>query len=107
LLSYECPQKALKNLQDVCSIYRATANPAEVIITESALGRGIMGVIDGAKPRGIGGPDEVVSRRDFLRNLSTTVDKVVTRHVFLPVRITVSFISRKRITDYVTTTPVS
>ena len=58
---------AIKNLQEVCTVYCATANPAEVIIAESALGRGIMGVIDGEKPRGIEGPDDVVSRRSFLR----------------------------------------
>jgi uncharacterized protein len=58
---------AIKNLQEVCMIYCATANPAEVIIAESVLGRGIMGVIDGEKPRGTEGPDDVASRREFLR----------------------------------------
>jgi len=58
---------AIKNLQEVCSIYCATANPAEVIIAESALGRGILGVIDGLKPRGFEGPADVTSRREMLR----------------------------------------
>ncbi len=35
---------AVKNVQEVCTIYCATANPVEVIIAESALGRGILGV---------------------------------------------------------------
>jgi hypothetical protein len=43
---------AIKNIQEVCTIYCATANPAEVVIAESAKGRGIMGVIDGEKPPG-------------------------------------------------------
>jgi len=58
---------AIKNLQEVCSIYCATANPCEVIIAESALGRGIVGVIDGEKPRGVEGPGDVAARREFLR----------------------------------------
>jgi adenosine/AMP kinase len=58
---------AVKNLQEVCTIYCATANPAEVIIAESAQGRGILGVIDGATPKGVEGPDGVAWRRGLLR----------------------------------------
>jgi len=58
---------AIKNLQEVCTIYCATANPLEVIIAESGQGRGIMGVIDGEKPRGIEGPDDVAGRISMLR----------------------------------------
>ena len=58
---------ALKNIQEVCTIYCATANPAEVVIAETAEGRGIMGVIDGQKPRGVEGPDGVVWRTNLLR----------------------------------------
>ena len=58
---------AVKAIQEVCSIYCATANPAGVIIAESATGRGIMGVIDGAKPRGVEGPDGVAWRTGLLR----------------------------------------
>jgi adenosine/AMP kinase len=58
---------AIKNLQEVCTIYCATANPVEVIVAESAQGRGIMGVIDGFSPRGAEGPDEVRQRTEVLR----------------------------------------
>jgi uncharacterized protein len=58
---------AIKNIQEVCTIYCATANPAEVIIAESAQGRGIMGVIDGEKPKGVEGPDGVAWRTGLLR----------------------------------------
>jgi len=58
---------AIKDLQEVCSIYCATANPAEVIVAESATGRGIMGVIDGARPKGVEGPDGVAWRTGLLR----------------------------------------
>jgi adenosine/AMP kinase len=47
---------AIKNIQEVCTIYCATANPAEVVIAESAQGRGILGVIDGERPKGVEGP---------------------------------------------------
>jgi adenosine/AMP kinase len=58
---------AVKNIQEVCSIYCATANPAEVVVAESPRGRGILGVIDGAVPRGVEGPEDVATRRAVLR----------------------------------------
>ncbi len=58
---------AVKNIQEVCSIYCATANPAEVIIAESPAGRGIVGVIDGAKPKGVEGADGIAWRTGLLR----------------------------------------
>jgi len=58
---------AIKNIQEVCTIYCATANPAEVVIAESAQGRGIMGVIDGERPKGVEGPDGVAWRTGLLR----------------------------------------
>ena len=58
---------AIKLVQEVCSIYCATANAVEVVIAESAQGRGILGVIDGEKPRGIEGPDGVAWRTGLLR----------------------------------------
>jgi adenosine/AMP kinase len=58
---------AIKNIQEVCTIYCATANRVGVVIAESAQGRGIMGVIDGEKPRGIEGPDDVEERIRMLR----------------------------------------
>lgn len=57
----------IRNVQEVCTIYCATANPVEVIIAESPLGRGIMGVIDGSSPKGVESPDDVRKRVDLLR----------------------------------------
>jgi uncharacterized protein len=57
---------AIKNIQEVCTIYCATANAAEVVIAESVQGRGIMGVIDGMKPKGVEGPEGVQWRNDLL-----------------------------------------
>jgi hypothetical protein len=58
---------AIRDLSEVCTIFCATANPAEVVIAASALGRGILGVIDGSPPRGTEGEAEVAARREFLR----------------------------------------
>jgi hypothetical protein len=58
---------AIKNLPEVCTIYCATANSADVVIAESLLGRGIMGVIDGQKHRGVEGTEGVAWRTALLR----------------------------------------
>ena len=60
---------AIKNCQEVCSIFCATANPVEVVIAETELGRGIMGVIDGFVPKGIEGEKDIRRRKDLLRTL--------------------------------------
>lgn len=58
---------AIKNIQEVCSVFCATANPVEIVIAESGQGRGIMGVIDGEKPKGVEGPDDTAERAGMLR----------------------------------------
>lgn len=60
---------AIKNLQEVCSIYCATANPVEVIIARTEQGRGILGVVDGEIPKGIEGAKDVQDRKAFLRTI--------------------------------------
>ncbi|HXK62002.1 MAG TPA: adenosine-specific kinase [Acidobacteriota bacterium] len=58
---------AIKQCQEVCSIYCATANPVEVIVAETSQGRGILGVIDGSSPKGVEGPEETAQRQEILR----------------------------------------
>jgi adenosine/AMP kinase len=60
---------ALKDVQEVCSIYCATANPVEVIVAETGSGRGILGVVDGQPPRGIESEKEAEERRALLRKI--------------------------------------
>ncbi len=60
---------ALKLVPEVCRIFCATANPAEVVLAETGTGRGILGVIDGFSPRGIEDDHEIQERRDFLRQI--------------------------------------
>ena len=60
---------SIKNVPEVCTIYCATANPVEVIIAESDLGRGIMGVIDGSKSKGIEDDTDIEERKSLLRKI--------------------------------------
>jgi hypothetical protein len=60
---------AVKSVPEVCTVFCATANPVEVIVAESAHGRGVLGVIDGARPSGIESADDVSWRKDLLRTI--------------------------------------
>ena len=60
---------AIKLIPEVCSIFCATANPVEVVVAESQSGRGIMGVIDGQKPKGIEDQQDISWRKDLLRKI--------------------------------------
>ncbi|MER3445602.1 MAG: hypothetical protein C4291_01655 [Candidatus Dadabacteria bacterium] len=64
---------AVKNVPEVCRIFCATANPVEVIIVESEQGRGIVGVIDGLKSKGIETEKDIEERKAFLRKIGYKV----------------------------------
>jgi uncharacterized protein len=57
----------IKMAPEVCHIFCATANPAEVIVAETPLGRAILGVVDGYKPDGVEGDEDIAWRKGFLR----------------------------------------
>ena len=59
----------IKDVPEVCSIFCATANPVEVVVAQSAQGRGVLGVIDGFSPKGVETENDVNIRRDFLRKI--------------------------------------
>jgi adenosine/AMP kinase len=59
----------IKDVPEVCSIFCATANPVEAIVAETALGRGILGVVDGESPTGIETADHARTRVEFLRKI--------------------------------------
>jgi adenosine/AMP kinase len=59
----------IKDVPEVCNIFCATANPVEVIVAETAQGRGVIGVIDGASPKGVETDEDVTWRNDFLRRI--------------------------------------
>jgi adenosine/AMP kinase len=59
----------IKMVPEVCRIFCATANPVEVIIAETEQGRGILGVIDGVKTKGVEGEEDIKKRKEFLRKI--------------------------------------
>lgn len=60
---------AIKLVPEVCHIFCATANPAQVVLAESEQGRGILGVIDGIFTKGIESEADIVWRKDLLRKI--------------------------------------
>jgi uncharacterized protein len=60
---------AIKMVPEVCRIFCATANPAQVIIAETNQGRGIAGVVDGFPPKGVEGEGDIEWRKKFLRQI--------------------------------------
>lgn len=74
--------RAIKMVPEVCNIYCATANPTKVLVIEDEIkggkekskegkgkGRGIIGVIDGLKSKGIEEKKDVEERKKFLREI--------------------------------------
>ena len=59
----------IKKVPEVCTVYAATANPLEVLIAETAQGRGIIGVVDGLKSKGIETDNDIEERRQFVRKI--------------------------------------
>ncbi|MCJ7767665.1 adenosine-specific kinase [Candidatus Bathyarchaeota archaeon] len=59
----------VKKSDEVCAVYAATANPLEIIIAETEQGRGIVGVVDGLKSKGIETEQDVKARKAFLRKI--------------------------------------
>lgn len=59
----------IKQVPEVCRIYCATQNPVDVIIAETDQGRGILGVIDGGKSKGIESEEDKKHRKEFLRKI--------------------------------------
>ncbi|MEM4696530.1 MAG: adenosine-specific kinase, partial [Desulfurococcaceae archaeon] len=60
---------ALKNIQEVVSLYVATGNPVEAIIAETEQGRTIVGVVDGYTPLGVESDEDRRERHEFLRKI--------------------------------------
>ena len=58
---------AIKNVQEVCNVYVASSNPMQVIVAETDLGRAVLGVVDGVKPKGFEGEEDVKERKALLR----------------------------------------
>ena len=60
---------AVKQCPEVCQVFCATANPVQALVAQSEQGRGVVGVVDGASPRGREGESARQERREFLRRI--------------------------------------
>jgi adenosine/AMP kinase len=60
---------AIKAVPEVARVICATANPTEVIVAETEQGRGILGVVDGAAPKGVEEEPDIVWRKNLLRKI--------------------------------------
>jgi adenosine/AMP kinase len=60
---------AIKMVPEVCRIVCATANPTQVVVAETGQGRGVLGVVDGAAPKGVEGEEGIAWRKGLLRTI--------------------------------------
>ena len=60
---------AIKAIPEVCNIFCATANTTEVVVADTGNSRGILGIIEGLKPQGIEGDEDINWRKSFLRQI--------------------------------------
>lgn len=58
---------AVKTCHEVCHVICATANPLEVIVATGEEGNGILGVIDGARPKSVEKEEDKKARKELLR----------------------------------------
>lgn len=61
--------RALREVPEVVNLYAATSNPVDVVVAKNARGRGVVGVIDGERSKGIEGPEDRKERMAFLRKI--------------------------------------
>jgi len=59
----------VKNCPEVCRVFCATANPIELVVAETSLGKGVLGVIDGFSPKGVEKAEDKAQRKEFLRKI--------------------------------------
>ena len=59
----------IKNCQEVCTVYCATANQLQVVVASTLQGWGVIGVIDGFAPKGVETDEARQERRDLLRRI--------------------------------------
>ena len=57
----------IKTVTEVCTVFCATANPLSVVVADHNGARGVLGVLDGAPPRGVEGEGERAERHAMLR----------------------------------------
>lgn len=59
----------VKTVPEVCHVFCATANEVHVLVAETDLGRGVLGVVDGGSPLGVETADDERDRHQLLRDI--------------------------------------
>ncbi len=59
----------IKNCQEVCRVFCATANPVEVVVVRTGQGGAVIGVVDGFGPKGVESEEDIRHRKEFLRKI--------------------------------------
>ncbi len=59
----------IRNVPGVCNIFVASANPLELIVAETALGRAVLGVVDGQAVDTIEDDEKRRERRDLVKKI--------------------------------------
>lgn len=60
----------IKNVQEVCRIFAATANPLQVLVAQTDQGRAVVGVVDGFAVKGVESENDKEWRHNFLRQIT-------------------------------------
>lgn len=60
---------AVKGVPEVVGIHCSTANPVEIVVAKTDQGRAVVGVVDGAAPKGVEGEEDRAKRKKFLRDI--------------------------------------
>ena len=66
---------AIKVCQEVCHVICATANPLQLIVAESEQGGGILGVIDGFRPKAIEKEEDKKARKELFASSGTNSER--------------------------------
>ncbi len=61
--------RAIRDTPEVVTIFCASSNPVDVLVASNPRGRGIVGVIDGERSKGIETEADRKHRREFLRTI--------------------------------------
>lgn len=61
--------RALRDVPEIVTIYAATSNPVDVIVAKTARGRGVLGVVDGERAKGVETEKDRAERIAFLRKI--------------------------------------
>ena len=61
--------RALRDVPEIVTVYAATANPVDVVVATTKRGRGVLGVVDGERTKGLETTNDRAERIALLRKM--------------------------------------